>query len=41
MKQELNLGWIWAGWPDYEQLLRPVFSCSHGQKKIHEKILTL
>ena len=35
---------IWAGfgpvgitekkWDDYEQLLRPVFSCFHGQKKI-------
>ena len=36
---------IWAGfgtvgitekkpiWADYEQLLRPVFSCFHGQKK--------
>ena len=21
-------------WPDYEQFLRPVFSCFHGQKKI-------
>ena len=36
-----DLGWIWADWQywkkrfwaDYEQLLRVVFSCFHGQKK--------
>ena len=42
---------IWAGfgpvgnsekkeaWADYEQLLRPVFLCLHGQKKINLKTL--
>ena len=30
---------IWAGnkiWADYEQLLRPVFSCFHGKKEKKE-----
>ena len=36
-----DLGWVWASWQywktnwaDYEQLLRSVFSCFQGQKKI-------
>ena len=41
MEQELtfglDLGWLALLkkkiWVDYEQLLRPVFSCFHGQEK--------
>ena len=36
MEQELKfLGWIGPVW----QLLRPVFPCFHGQKKIFKNIL--
>ena len=41
MQQELRFGLVLArlvllkkNWVNYEQLLRPVFSCFHGQKKI-------
>ena len=30
---------IWAGFGPVQQLLRPVFSCFHGQKKIFKNIL--
>jgi hypothetical protein len=37
--QELRFGPVGIAekkkiWADFEQLLRPVFSCFHGQKKI-------
>ena len=30
---------IWAGFGPIRQLLRPVFSCFHGQKKISKNIV--
>jgi hypothetical protein len=38
----LDLNWLALlkkNWANYEQILKPVFSCFHGQKKLNKNIV--